>query len=51
VYAEIDRLERPARLLPPRTRKTGRPEPWLAIAGVCLLGELAFARVFWRRLP
>jgi Ca-activated chloride channel family protein len=51
VYAEIDRLERPARLLPPRTRKTGRPEPWLAIAGGCLLAELAFARVLWRRLP
>jgi Ca-activated chloride channel family protein len=51
VYAEIDRLERPARPLPARTRKTGRPEPWLAIAGSCLLAEIALARVLWRRLP
>ena len=51
VYAEIDRLERPARRLPPRTRKTGRPEPWLVIAGSCLLAELALIRVLWRRLP
>ena len=51
VYAEIDRLERPARLLPPRTRKTGRPEPWLAIAGGCLLAEIACSRVFGRRIP
>ncbi len=51
VYAEIDRLERPARRLPPRTRKTGRPEPWLAIAGSCLLAELSLARILWRRVP
>jgi hypothetical protein len=51
VYAEIDRLERPARRLPPRTRKTERPEPWLLIASACLLSELALTRVFWRRLP
>ncbi len=51
VYAEIDQLERPARRLPPRTRKRDRPEPWLALAGACLLAELALSRVFWRRLP
>jgi len=51
VYAEIDRLERPVRRLPPRTRKTGRPEPWLVIAGGCLLAELALSRILWRRLP
>lgn len=51
VYAEIDRLERPARTLPARTRKSERPEPWLALAGGCLLGELALARILWRRLP
>ena len=51
VYAEIDRLERPARLLPPRTRQSEHPEPWLAFAGSCLLAELAVARVLWRRLP
>jgi Ca-activated chloride channel family protein len=51
VYAEIDRLERPARRLPARTRKTDRPEPWLLIASSCLLAELALTRIFWRRLP
>ena len=51
VYAEIDRLERPARRLPARTRKTQRPEPWLQIAAGCLLAELALARILWRRLP
>jgi Ca-activated chloride channel family protein len=51
VYAEIDRLERPARRLPPRTRKTPRPEPWLQIAAGCLLAELALSRILWRRLP
>jgi len=51
VYAEIDRLERPARRLPARTRKSGRPEPWLVIAGGCLLAEIVLARVLWRRLP
>jgi Ca-activated chloride channel family protein len=51
VYAEIDRLERPARRLPPRTRKTDRPEPWLLIASSCLLAELALTRILWRRLP
>jgi Ca-activated chloride channel family protein len=51
VYAEIDRLERPERRLPPRTRTRPHPEPWLALAGGCLLAELLLARVFWRRLP
>jgi len=51
VYAEIDRLERPERRLPPRTRKTGRPEPWLVIASGCLLAEIALSRILWRRLP
>jgi Ca-activated chloride channel family protein len=51
VYAEIDRLERPARPLPARTRKSALPEPWLAFAGSCLLAELALARGFWRRIP
>ncbi len=51
VYAEIDRLERPARRLPPRTRKTERPEPWLQIAAGCLFAELALSRILWRRLP
>lgn len=51
VYAEIDRLERPARRLPARTRKTQRPEPWFQIAAGCLLAELALARILWRRLP
>jgi Ca-activated chloride channel family protein len=51
VYAEIDRLERPARRLPPRTRTSPHPEPWLVLAGGCLAGELLLARVLWRRLP
>jgi Ca-activated chloride channel family protein len=51
VYAEIDRLERPARRLPPRTRRTDHPEPWLLLASGCLLTELALARVLFRRLP
>jgi hypothetical protein len=42
---------RPAPRLPPRTRKTDRPEPWLLIASSFLLAELALTRVFWRRLP
>jgi Ca-activated chloride channel family protein len=51
VYAEIDRIERPPRRLPPRTRRTPRPEPWLAIAGGCVFLELALARALFRRLP
>lgn len=51
VYAEIDRLERPTRRLPPRVRKRQHPEPWLLIASGCLLAELSLSRVLWRRLP
>ena len=51
VYAEIDRLERPLRELPPRTRERALPEPWLALAAGSLLLELALTRTFWRRVP
>lgn len=51
VYAAIDRLERVAKRLPPRVRRTPRPEPFLAAASGLLLGELALARVLWRRIP
>jgi Ca-activated chloride channel family protein len=51
VYAEIDRLERVARRLPARVRRSARPEPLLAAAGGLLLGELALARVLARRIP
>jgi Ca-activated chloride channel family protein len=51
VYAEIDRLERVARSLPPRVRRTGRPEPLLAVAGGLLFAEIALARVLRRRIP
>jgi Ca-activated chloride channel family protein len=51
VYAEIDRLERVARRLPPRVRRTGRPEPLLAAAAGLLLAEIALARVLRRRIP
>lgn len=51
VYAEIDRLERVVRTLPPRVRHTERPEPLLAAAGALLLLELGVARVLRRRIP
>jgi Ca-activated chloride channel family protein len=51
VYAEIDALERTPRARPARVRKVDRPEPLLALAGALLLGELALARVLFRRLP
>ena len=51
VYAEIDRIERVARSLPPRVRRSERPEPLLALAGGLLLSEIALARVAARRLP
>jgi Ca-activated chloride channel family protein len=51
VYARIDRLERPERRLPARTRTSEHPEPWLALAGGCLLVELSLTRLFGRRLP
>ena len=51
IYAEIDRLERVARPLPPRARRTARPEPLLAGALGAVALELALARVLWRRIP
>jgi Ca-activated chloride channel family protein len=51
VYAEIDRLERVPKELPPRVRRTGRPEPLLVAAGGLLAIEIALARVLRRRLP
>jgi Ca-activated chloride channel family protein len=51
VYAEIDALERVERPLPARPRQRERPEPFLALAGGCLLGELALLRALRRRLP
>jgi Ca-activated chloride channel family protein len=51
VYAEIDAIERVERPLPARERRTDRPEPLLAAAGLCLLVELTLLRSLWRRLP
>jgi Ca-activated chloride channel family protein len=51
VYAEIDRLERVARRLPARVRRSARPEPLLAAAGGLVLAEIALARILARRLP
>jgi Ca-activated chloride channel family protein len=51
VYRDIDALERVVRRLPPRIRQSDRPEPLLAFAGVCLIAEIAGARVLRRRLP
>jgi Ca-activated chloride channel family protein len=51
VYAEIDRLERVARRLPARVRRSARPEPVLAAAGGLVLAEIALARILARRLP
>jgi Ca-activated chloride channel family protein len=51
VYVEIDALERVERPLPARLRQRERPEPFLALAGGCLLGELALVRGLRRRLP
>ena len=51
VYDTIDALERPPRPLPPRIRRTPRPEPLLAAAGGLLMLEIALARVFRRSLP
>ena len=47
----IDALERVARPLPARLRRSDRPEPLLALAGCLLLGEVGLARVARRRLP
>ena len=51
VYAEIDAIERVERPLPARQRKTDRPEPLLALAGLCLLCEVTLVRTLWRRQP
>ncbi len=51
VYREIDALERVVRQLPPRIRRSERPEPLLALAGGLLLVEITLARVVRRRLP
>ena len=51
VYRDIDALERVVRSLPPRVRHRDRPEPLLALAGGCLIAEIAMARVLRRRIP
>lgn len=51
VYAEIDALERVPRPRPPRVARSARPEPFLALAGACLVCEIAAVRVLRRRLP
>lgn len=51
VYAEIDSLERVAREAPPAATGDARPEPFVAGAGLLLLGELLLGRAAWRRLP
>jgi Ca-activated chloride channel family protein len=51
VYREIDALERVAREAPPAVETAARPEPFVAFASACLLGEIATARALRRRLP
>jgi len=51
VYRDIDALERVVRRLPPHIRHSDRPEPLLALAGGCLIAEIAAARVLRRRIP
>jgi len=51
VYAEIDSLERVAREAPPQSTGDARPEPFVAGAGLLLLGELLLGRAVLRRLP
>jgi len=51
VYAEIDGLERIAREAPPQATGDARPEPFVAGAGLLLLGELLLGRAALRRLP
>jgi Ca-activated chloride channel family protein len=51
VYRDIDALERVVRRLPPRIRHSDRPEPFLALAGVFLLAEIAWVRVLRRPTP
>ncbi len=51
VYAEIDALERVPRRLRPAERREARLEPWLALAGLLVVVELATLRGPRRRLP
>lgn len=51
VYREIDALERAPREAPSALEATANPEPLLAFAGACVLGEIAAARALRRRLP
>lgn len=51
IYQEIDEIERAPRPLPPRIRQRGNAEPLLALAGLFLTSEIAFARVLRRRIP
>jgi Ca-activated chloride channel family protein len=51
VYRDIDALERVPRRMPPRVRRSDRPEPFLALAGACLLAEIALVRVLRRPIP
>jgi Ca-activated chloride channel family protein len=51
VYREIDTIERVTHARPARIRHSPRPEPLLALAGSCLVLELAACRTLRRRLP
>jgi Ca-activated chloride channel family protein len=51
VYAEIDALERVERDAPPEPTGEPRPEPFVAGAGLLLLGELLLGRAALRRIP
>jgi Ca-activated chloride channel family protein len=51
VYDEIDGLERVERAAPPRSSAHPVPEPFVAIAGLLLVLEIGWARIFFRRLP
>ncbi len=51
VYREIDTIERVTHSRPARIRHSPRPEPLLALAGSCLVLELAACRTLRRRLP
>jgi len=51
VYEEIDALERVPRTRPASARRSPRPEPLLALAGLLLLGEIGTARGLTRSLP
>jgi Ca-activated chloride channel family protein len=51
VYDEIDGLERIERKAPPRSSAEPVPERFLAAAGLLLMLEISWARIFFRRLP